>query len=80
MSEEARIGRRGTLVIPKAIREKSDLREGRRVMIRIEGDRIVIQPLPADPFKVLEEIIGEPYSEEEDEAKAERWLKDHADG
>jgi len=78
LSEEATIGKRGTLVIPKEIREKTDLREGQRVLIRIEGERIIIQPLPKNPFKVLEEIIGEPYKEEEDEAKAERWLKEHA--
>ena len=78
MSEEAVIGKRGTLVIPKEIRMRSDLMEGRRVLVGIEGERIVIQPLPQNPFKVLEDVIGEPYREEEDEIKAEKWLKDHA--
>jgi len=78
LSEEATIGKRGTLVIPKEIRDKSDLKEGQRVLVRIEGERIVIQPMPKEPFKVLEEVIVEPYREGEDEAKAERWLKERA--
>jgi len=78
LSEEAKIGKRWTLVIPKGIRERSDLREGQGVLIRAEGGRIVIQPLPRDPFKVLEDVVGEPYVEAEDEARAERWLGEHA--
>ncbi|MBS7638589.1 AbrB/MazE/SpoVT family DNA-binding domain-containing protein [Candidatus Bathyarchaeota archaeon] len=80
MSEEARIGRRWTLVIPKEIRERAGLREGQGVLLRVEGGRIVIQPLPIDPFKVLEEAVGEPYVEAEDEVRAERWLAEHARG
>ena len=27
---------------------------------------------------MLEKVLGEPYEEEKDEAKAERWLRSHA--
>jgi AbrB family looped-hinge helix DNA binding protein len=75
MSEESVIGRRYTLVIPKAVREKLTLKQGQRVLIRVEGKKIVIEPLPWDPYKVLEDIVGEPYEEGKEEAKAEEWLK-----
>lgn len=80
LSEEARIGRKWTLVIPKMIRERIGLKEGQGVLVRMEKGRIVIQPLPIDPFKVLEEAVGEPYVEAEDEVRAERWLVEHARG
>ncbi len=78
LSEEAVIGKRGVLVIPKEIREKLGLKEGRRVLIGVEGGKIIIEPLPSDPFKVLEEVIGEPYREEVDEERAMRWMREHA--
>jgi len=78
MSEESVIGRRYTLVIPKSVREELTLKEGQRVLIRVEDGRIVIEPLPWDPYEVLEKIVGEPYEEEREETKAERWLKSRA--
>jgi len=78
MSEESVIGRRYTLVIPKAVREELTLKQGQRVLIRVEGGRIVIEPLPCDPYKVMEEVVGEPYVEGREDAKAEEWLKSHA--
>jgi len=78
MSEGSVIGRRYTLVIPKAVREELTLKQGQRVLIRVEGKRIIIEPLPCDPYKVLEEVVGEPYEEEKEEVKAEEWLKSRA--
>ena len=78
MSVISRIGRRYTLVIPKEIREKANIKEGSLVIIRVVDNRIIIEALPDDPFKVLEEVIGEPYSEEKDEEKAIKWLMEHA--
>jgi AbrB family looped-hinge helix DNA binding protein len=78
MSEESIIGRRYTLVIPKTVREELTLKEGQRVLIRVENGRIIIEPLPWDPYEVLEKVVGEPYEEKREEANAERWLKDHA--
>ena len=79
MSEKAVIGKRFTLVIPKAVRERLSLREGQRVLVRVEEGRVIVDPLPWDPYRVLEDVVGEPY-EEREEADAERWLKKHAGG
>jgi len=75
---EAVIGKRNTLVIPKAIREKLNLKEGQRVLMRVEEGKIVVEPLPWDPYAVLERVIREPYEEAKDETKAEKWLREHA--
>lgn len=80
MSEKAVIGKRFTLVIPKVVRERLGLREGQRVLVRVEEGRVMVDPLPWDPYKVLEEVVGKPYEEKEEEAEAERWLKKHAGG
>jgi len=78
MSEETVIGRRYTLVIPKAVREELKLKQGQGVLVRVEGRRIIIEPLPWDPYKVMEEVVGEPYMEKREEVKAEEWLKSRA--
>nr|MDO8099427.1 AbrB/MazE/SpoVT family DNA-binding domain-containing protein [Candidatus Njordarchaeota archaeon] len=78
MSEESVVGRRFTLVIPKAIREELTLKQGQRVLIRVENGKIIIEPLPLDPYRVTEEVLREPYNEGEEEAKAEEWLKNNA--
>ena len=80
LSEEVTIGRRYTLVIPKAVRSELALKEGQKVLIRVEGSRVVIDPLPWEPYKVLEEVVVESYEEERDEGKAEEWLKSRAGG
>lgn len=77
VSEQTVIGKRFTLVIPKTVRERLGLREGQRVLVRVERGKVVVDPLPWNPYKVLEEVVGEPY-EEKEEVEAERWLKEHA--
>ena len=54
------------------------LKEGQRVLVRAEAGKVIIEPLPSDPYRVLEEVIGEPYDEGEEEARAEEWLRGHA--
>lgn len=78
MSEEIAVGRRYTLVIPKSIREELGLEEGRRALIYIQDGKIVIEPLPGDPFEVLREVVGEPYEEAKEEERAEKWVKKRA--
>jgi AbrB family looped-hinge helix DNA binding protein len=78
MSEESVVGRRHTVVIPKAVRDRLALKEGQRVMVRAEGGKIVIEPLPCDPLKVLEQVLGAPYKEGVEERRAEEWVKRHA--
>ncbi len=78
MSEQVTIGKRFTIVIPKPIRKKLELKEGQSLLIRVEETKLVLEPLPAAPYDVLKRVIGEPYNEQKDEKKAERWLKSHA--
>jgi len=75
MSEMAVVGKRYALVIPKAIRERLHLSEGQRVLISVQGGEMVVEPLPRDPFDVLDRLIGESYDEKRDEKKAEEFLK-----
>jgi len=79
MSEEVTIGRRFTLVIPKAVRRLVGLREGQRALVRAEAGRIVVEALPTNPYDVLAEAVGDiQYSEAKHEKKAEEWLRKNA--
>ncbi|MEM2135920.1 MAG: AbrB/MazE/SpoVT family DNA-binding domain-containing protein [Candidatus Jordarchaeaceae archaeon] len=70
------VGKKHVVMIPERIREIVGLKEGDVLKVRVEGKNIVLEPISPDPFKVLENIIGTPYSEEEDEKRAEEWLED----
>lgn len=72
------VGRRYTIVIPRIIRERLGIREGQRLAMWVEGNRIVLEPLAADPFKVLAEVVDEPYSEELEEQRVEALLRKFA--
>ncbi|RLF23709.1 MAG: AbrB/MazE/SpoVT family DNA-binding domain-containing protein [Thermoprotei archaeon] len=81
MSTIVRVGKRYTIVIPKEVREKLGLKEGSKLLLRIYGEKsLILEPLPDNPFKVLEEVIGEPYKEDVDEKKAVEWLMKDASG
>ncbi|MEM1574884.1 MAG: AbrB/MazE/SpoVT family DNA-binding domain-containing protein [Nitrososphaerota archaeon] len=76
MSEEVIIGKRFTIVIPKKIREKLNIKVGQRAIVRHEQGVIMIEMLPDDPYKALADTLGNfSYNEEEYERKAEEWLK-----
>jgi AbrB family looped-hinge helix DNA binding protein len=77
-SEEVKVGKRFTVVIPKKVRKLVNLQEGQRALMYVEDGKIVIEPLLADPFKTLEEIVREPYEEEKEEKKVEEWLRERA--
>ncbi len=75
MSEEVTIGRRFSLVVPKGVRRAVRLREGQKAIVRAEGEQIIVEPLPEDPYKVLAETLDNlRYSEARYEKKAEDWL------
>lgn len=42
---ETRVGRKRVVVIPKAVADAVGLVEGQRIRIRVEGSRIVIEPV-----------------------------------
>jgi len=79
MGKEVRISRRFSFVIPKSIRKKLEVREGKTAIVVAEGDKIIIEPLPEDPYEVLVETLGDfSYTEERYERKAEEWLREVA--
>ena len=80
MDEVVSIGENFTIIVPEQVRERLRLKKGQKVRIRVEGHRIILEPIIEDPFKVLEKVIREPYKEEVDEEKAYKWLIKHARG
>jgi AbrB family looped-hinge helix DNA binding protein len=49
---------RGQIVIPKDVRKKLQIGPGRRLLIRAEGDRAVILPLPERPVEDFCGVFG----------------------
>jgi AbrB family looped-hinge helix DNA binding protein len=76
MTEEITIGRRFSVVIPKKIREKIKLKEGQTAIITTEDGRVIMEPLPENPYQILAEALGNiNYREKKHEKKAEEWLR-----
>jgi len=46
MQEESKVGPRGQIVIPKAVRDALRLRAGERMLVELQGDRIVLRRRP----------------------------------
>ncbi|HDD67613.1 MAG TPA: AbrB/MazE/SpoVT family DNA-binding domain-containing protein [Candidatus Thorarchaeota archaeon] len=59
LKAETRVGKRNTICIPKAMAERVGLRAGMKVLITVEGDRIVVEPL-LDPVSLA--LRGEKYA------------------
>jgi len=57
--QESRVGSKGELFPPKEIRERLGLRAHVKVVYKIEGGRLVVEPVPS-----LEEVFKEPSSVE----------------
>jgi len=57
--QKSRVGSKGELFPPKEIRERLGLRAHERVIYKIEGERLVVEPVPS-----LEEVLKEPPSVE----------------
>jgi len=42
---------RGQIVIPKEVRKKLQIRPGKRLLLKTEGDHILLSPLPDNPVE-----------------------------
>ena len=42
---------RGQIVIPKEVRKKMQIGPGKRLLLKADGDRISLTPLPDDPVE-----------------------------
>ena len=49
---------KGRIVLPKKVREALNLREGDEVVIILKGGRLILEKAE-NPFKVIEEILGD---------------------
>jgi bifunctional DNA-binding transcriptional regulator/antitoxin component of YhaV-PrlF toxin-antitoxin module len=56
---KGRVGSKGELFPPKEIRERLGLRPRVKVLYRVEGGRLLVEPIPS-----LEEVLKEPPSVE----------------
>ena len=66
--------RKRNYVILKEIASKIESMEGTKLLIRIIDNKKILESLQEDPFRVLDELISEPYNERIDEKRAEEWL------
>ena len=51
MKLKTRVGPKGQIVIPKAIREKLGVKPDDIVLLDVERERIVVEKVPEDPLK-----------------------------
>ena len=42
---------RGQIVIPREIRKQLDISPGKKILVKVEGDRAILLPLPDDPVE-----------------------------
>jgi len=75
------VGRRGQMVLPKAVREALRVKEGDHLLVEVEGNRIIIKPassLVRETLGLLRGTWGEEiasYLKEEREAWENRWTR-----
>lgn len=58
MIARSRVDGKGRVVLPKKVREALNLREGDEVVIILKGGRLILEKAE-NPFKVIEEILGD---------------------
>jgi antitoxin PrlF len=49
---------KGQVMIPAALRKQCGIKPGRKVSIELEGDALLIRPLPEDPVDALYGILS----------------------
>lgn len=53
--QEGRVGSKGELFPPKEIRDKAGLKPACKVVYKVEGGRLIVEPIPR-----LEDLLAEP--------------------
>lgn len=80
MDVKTRVSKKNTLYIPKSICDALGIREGSRLRMRVEGDRLVAEVIP-DPFRLA--LKGPKFSSttfEEFEEESEKMQEEVFDG
>ena len=80
MSVRVRVDSKGRIVLPKEFRDALGIREGDELVLVLEGGKVIIKKAE-DPFKVLEEVLGElSFSRELRRVAEEEGLKEVKEG
>ncbi|RLE76688.1 MAG: AbrB family transcriptional regulator [Thermoprotei archaeon] len=58
MYARVRVDSKGRIVLPKEFRDALNIREGDELVITLRGSKVIIEK-SEDPFKVLEEVLGD---------------------
>lgn len=74
MQARVRLDGKGRITIPRALREALGVREGDELVIRLSGGKLILEKAE-DPFKVLEDILGDLTFSRELRREAEEALK-----
>ena len=59
LTVEARVGKKNTIYLPKAIVEATGLKEGEKILLRVDGNTVVLESLQ-DPLELA--LSGEKFS------------------
>jgi len=62
------------VTIPKEVRTKLKVVEGQKLYVVSYGDSLIMKPVPDNPARRLEEIVGNFQFDREKRKEAERWL------
>ncbi len=79
MTAIVKITRKYQITIPKEIREKLKLRIGDKLVIKVEGDHIVIKPLierKTDPIEEMLRLVKKPMNIDAVRLVEESWNED----
>ena len=66
------------VTIPTEIRKTVEVREGQTFYLIPFEDGLLMKPLPKDPSRRLDEIIGDFTFDRKARRKAEEWLRERA--
>jgi len=62
------------VTIPKEVRAKLKVVAGQKLYVASYGDSLMMKPVPDNPARKLEEIVGNFQFDREKREEAERWL------
>lgn len=68
------VDERHRLTLPKDVRQRFRIVKGQRFYLVPSGDDLLMKPIPTDPAKKLDEILGNFIFDKEARRKAEKWL------
>ena len=71
IEKEVKVGKKGQVVIPQAMRKALKIEPGSKVLFRLEADKLILKRAPFDAVAVFQRIAKEAnYNKEIDPHKA----------